>query len=596
MPGRAEQPDIPPALREQMRDHLAFLYSRDRLESIWARLVQILAGFRGPRRPRAALDEGDTVLITYGDQFRERGPAGERAEPPLRTLHRILTGPLSQGSRPVVSGVHLLPFFPYSSDDGFSIIDYTRVNPDMGAWHDVEGLGQDFRLMFDLVLNHVSRESEWFQRFLAGDPGYRDWFITVDPDEPRDWVEKVVRPRARPLLTPVETAWGKTLVWTTFSEDQIDLNYAHPPVLLRMIEILLLYVEKGAEIIRLDAIAYLWKERGTSCLHLEETHRVVKLFRSVLDAVAPGTVIITETNVPHEENISYFGDGSDEAHLVYNFSLPPLTMHSLLTGDAQVLSGWAAGLETPSDQTTFFNFTASHDGIGVTPARGLLSADEIQALVDATEQRGGFVSYKAEADGSRSVYELNISYVDAVSDPALGNGPAQVARFMVSQAIMLSLAGVPGIYVHSLIGSRSWRQGVEQTGRTRTINREKLERGQLEQELADAASLRSQVLDGYHRLLGARRGEPAFHPQGAQQVLQIEIAVFCLLRISPDGHSHVLCAHNVSGQSRRLLLDPESLGLPAGTWRDLLSGSEYLVESDGLELALPPYGVQWLKV
>ena len=588
---------ISQSLQGRMQEHLAFLYGTERARGVWAELEAILFSFhqRNPklvmRGDATQLTEQDAILITYGDQFQKPGVA------PLETLRQVLTQTLA---RPV-SGVHILPFFPYSSDDGFSIIDYTQVNPRFGEWGDVEALEQQFRLMFDAVINHISRHSTWFQQFLKGDPEYADWFIAFEPDAPTDWIPQVVRPRPWPLLTQVQTAAGEKLVWTTFSEDQIDLNYAHPPVLLKILEVLLLYVEKGAQVIRLDAIAYLWKKIGTPCIHLEETHRVVKLMRCVLDAVAPATILITETNVPHEENISYFGQPvahkghTDEAQLVYQFPLPPLVMHSLLTGNAGAISRWAASLEVPT-QATFFNFTASHDGVGVMPARGLLREAEIQKLVDATLAHGGRVSYKTNADGTRSVYELNISYFDALSDPAASEPlGVQVARFIASQAIMLALVGVPGIYVHSLLGSRSWPEGVKRTGQNRTINRQKFDQATLERELADPASLRSQVLRAYRRLLRARASDPAFHPFGRQKILFLDEGVFALVRTSPGGDSRVLCLHNVSGQSRTLQLVPDQLGLQPGTWSGLLTDKVLAVDAGSSALTLRPYQVRWLK-
>jgi len=582
-------------LQGKILNHLAFLYGAEQAGALWQRLEALLSDF-ARRNPALAvpsttgkLTERDALLITYGDQFTEPSVS------PLQTLHRILSGALNGA----VSGVHILPFFPYSSDDGFSIIDYTQVDPQLGAWDDVQRLSTDFRLMVDLVINHISRQSDWFRRYLAGDPEYAGWFITVEPGTD---LSQVVRPRALPLLTPVQTASGDKLVWTTFSDDQIDLNYAHPSVLLKIVEILLFYIEKGAQLIRLDAIAYLWKTIGTPCIHLEETHQVVKLMRCILDAVAPGVLIITETNVPHQENISYFGDpqpgdrGTDEAQLVYQFPLAPLVMHSLLSGSAVAITRWAASLSAPPG-ATFFNFTASHDGIGAMPARGLLSKAEIQALVDATLAHGGRVSYKANPDGSRSVYELNISYFDAVSDPSASEPLAtQVRRFIASQAIMLSLAGIPGIYVHSLIGSRSWHDGVAQTGRNRSINREKLDRVTLEREMGDPDSLRHQVFGAYRHILNVRASDPAFHPHGAQRALDLNEGVFTLLRTSPDGRSRVLCAHNVSDQEQRLHLNPTELDLPTGKWRELLSGKEFTVGREGLILPLSPYAVLWLKI
>jgi len=596
---------VPKSLQDRILDHLGFLYGPERAARVWPDLKDILRGFNA-RNPDLALSptareltERDAILITYGDQFREPGPHGTVRVPPLQTLRTVLTETLDHP----VSSVHILPFYPYSSDDGFSIIDYSQVDPSLGSWPDVERLGDDLCLMFDAVINHISRQSEWFQRFLAGDPAYRDWFIAFDPEAPTDWVSKVVRPRTLSLLTPVQTATGEKLVWTTFSADQIDLNYAHPPLLLKIIEILLLYVERGAQIIRLDAIAYLWKEIGTPCIHLPETHRVIKLFRCVLDAVAPGVLLITETNVPHEENISYFGvlrpdtGRTDEAQLVYQFPLAPLIMHSLLSGDARIISRWAAGLDTPAPQATFFNFTASHDGIGVMPARGLLSEAQIEALIEAALAHGGRVSYTTNPDGSRSVYELNISYFDALSDPGAGEPQAvQVARVGVSQAIMLALRGVPGIYVHSLLGSRSWHEGVRLTGRNRSINREKFQRAALERELADPTSLRHQVFGAYVRLLRARASDPAFHPYGEQRALFLDDGVVALLRLSPDGASRVLCLNNVTAQRRSVWLDPGELDLEPGLWRDLLGGEAHRVEPGGLSLSLAPYAVHWLKV
>jgi len=612
-------------LEASILDHLTFLYGIQRAPALMERLQAILAEFRqrnsrfpttGTNKcpvPQERLTERDAILITYGDQVTEPD------KHPLQTLAEVLETYV----KGTITGVHLLPFFPYSSDDGFSVIDYAAVNPDLGTWADVERLGSDFRLMFDAVINHISAQSGWFQEFLRGNPEFADYFIVVE--EGTD-LSQVVRPRALPLLTRVQAAQGERLVWTTFSTDQIDLNYANPDVLLRIVEILLFYVEKGAEIIRLDAIAYLWKKIGTPSIHLEETHRVVKLFRAVLDAVAPHVILITETNVPHRENVSYFGDGSDEAQMVYQFTLPPLVLHTFHTGDASRLSEWAAGLSTPSGGTlqhegkrsgtvqykgkrsgtvqykgkrsgTFFNFLASHDGIGVRPAEGILSASEVQALVERTRAHGGYVSYKAEPDGSQTAYELNISYFDALSDPHAAEPlDLQVRRFLASQAVMLSLAGVPGIYVHSLFGSRSYHAGVEQTGRYRSINREKFRRESLERALADSPSLRYRVFYPYCHLIRTRAAHRAFHPSGPQQVISAPPAFFVLLRGAPDGSEALLCIHNVSDSEQSLQIDLGALPLPhAGQMYDLITGAAFPVDGFGeLTLRVVPYQVLWL--
>jgi sucrose phosphorylase len=578
-----------------MQGHLTFLYGQETGASYWDKLRQTLRRFarRNPGlqslsvAPDERLTEADAILITYGDQVTQPG------QPPLQTLAEFL----GQRLKGAINGVHILPFFPYSSDDGFSVIDYSVVNPGLGTWDDVQPLRADFRLMYDLVINHVSVQSAWFQGFLRDDPAYADYFIVVEPGAD---LSLVTRPRALPLLTPFQTPSGEKLVWTTFSADQVDLNFANPGVLLAIIEVLLLYVEKGAELIRLDAIAYLWKIVGTSCIHLEQTHRVVQLMRAVLDAVAPRVLLITETNVPHAENVSYFGDGADEAQMVYQFSLAPLTLDAFHSGDARQLTRWAEGLQTPAPTTTFFNFTASHDGIGLRPAEGILDAAAFQRLVDKALAHGGHVSFKTNSDGTTSPYELNISYFDALSDPAAVGKEGletQIGRFIASQAIMLSLAGVPGVYVHSILGSRSYHAGVQETGRYRSINREKLRRAELQAALADPASLRRQVFERYVRLLRLRAAHKAFHPNGPQKVLDVNPALFSLLRVSPDGQERVLCLHNVSDQEQRFEVNLEALGVPRGdAWRDLLTGGRCpLGESGELAGVLSPYQVLWLR-
>ena len=582
---------LPKTLENQILDHLTFLYDEHNAAGIMTNLWNRLAAFRSSHPTLAETDtaerltERDVILITYGDQIQSPDKT------PLHNLAEVLDATV----KGAITGVHILPFSPYSSDDGFSVIDYYAVNPDCGDWDDVARLGENFRLMFDLVVNHISAHSDWFNAFLAGDPAFANAFIVVEPGTD---LSMVVRPRALPLLTAVTTSSGEEkLVWTTFSTDQIDLNFADPAMLLRILDVLLFYVAQGAEIIRLDAIAYLWKIIGTSCIHLEQTHRVVKLFRAVLDAVTPGVMLITETNVPHAENISYFGDGSDEAQLVYQFPLPPLTLHALMRGDASYLTRWAAALEPPSAptvaRTTFYNFLASHDGVGVRPVEGILPPDEVQAMAKRVLAHGGHVSYKANSDGSQSAYELNISYFDALSDPHSDEPQnVQVARFMVSQAIMLALQGIPAIYVHSLFGSRNFYAGVEQTGRYRSINREKFQRAVLESALADPTSLRAQVFAAYRHLLAVRAQHRAFHPNGPQRVLDVHPAIFAVERTSPEGAETVVCLHNVSAQ-------PVTCTVPVlntAACHDLLSDAIFPIENSACIVQLTPYQVAWLLI
>ncbi|MGD2049769.1 MAG: alpha-amylase family glycosyl hydrolase, partial [Chloroflexota bacterium] len=385
---------------------------------------------------------------------------------------------------------------------------------------------------------------------------------------------------------------------TTFSSDQIDLNYHNPDLFLEIVDILLFYVAQGAQFIRLDAVAFLWKKIGTSSIHLPQTHRIIQLMRKVLDVVAPGVAIITETNVPHEENISYFGDGTNEAQMVYNFSLPPLTLHAFHTENAETLSRWADSLSLPGDQVTFFNFLASHDGIGLTPVKGILSPAAIDEMVQRTQALGGFVSQRTNLDGSFSPYELNINFLDALGDPERNDESSEliVRRFLASQAILLALQGVPGIYFHSLFGSRGWVEGVNETGRVRTINRQKLAFSQLEDELNNPRTLRSAIFQGYFHLIEQRKSNPAFHPNSSQRILFCHEGVFCLLRSSIDESSHVLCLHNVTRGLQEIFIDTSHLPFAKGTTlTDLISQRPIRSSKAKWKLKLEPYQVFWLE-
>lgn len=516
------------------------------------------------------LTQRDALVICYADHVQH---AGER---PLQSLAQFAQQHLSG----TVSGIHLLPFYPWTSDDGFSVKDFFRVDPAFGTWDDIAEFTGSFDLMFDAVFNHMSAQSEWFQKFLAGDPAYADFFVTVEgnPD-----LSQVVRPRALPLLTEFHSATGPRHVWTTFSADQVDVNVQNPRVLLALLEALLFYTTHGARFIRLDAIAFLWKEIGTRCQHLPQTHAVIQLMRAVLDEAAPHVQLITETNVPHTDNISYFGDGTNEAQLVYNFALPPLVLHAFASGDATALTRWAATLQTPSDRTAFFNFLASHDGIGVNPARGILSETEINALVERVQRHGGHVSLKNNPDGTRSPYELNITWFDAINPPD-DSVPEEVKlrRYLSTQSILLSLAGMPGIYLPSLVGARNDRTGAEISGIPRRINREKFMRPELDRQLATPHSHAARIFTGYQTLLRLRRQHPAFHPQAAQTIPALDPRVFAVLRETANGSDRVLCLHNVSAE-------PVTLPLP---WpaKDAVNGQPI-----GSQLPLAAGDYRWLR-
>jgi sucrose phosphorylase len=552
--------------RGQIKDSLKVLYP-DCFEKVFQAVLALIEKWQREYFPKYRwVDNSDVLMITYGDAVCKKGEA------PLATLQQFMEAEFHDS----INIIHLLPMFPYSSDDGFSVIDFRQINPEMGTWKDIEKLNAGYDLMFDAVINHVSRESAWFKGFTEGNPAYRDFFITANPDG--DYT-KVVRPRSLPLLTKVETSEGPQYVWTTFSDDQIDLNYKNPAVLLEILDILLLYAGKGGRFIRFDAIGFAWKEEGTSCMHLPQVHEMVKLMRAVLQSCAPLCSIITETNVPHADNISYFGSGHDEAALVYQFPLPPLVLFSFLKQDASRLSQWAASLEPTGNDTAYFNFLASHDGIGLRPVEDILNDAEKEFMVKETLARGGQIGYRSLSDGSEVPYELNINYLDAIAGDETDT-QRQAQKFMASQCILLSMMGLPAIYYHSLFGSHGDPAAYKESGIKRRINREKLDAGVLLNELHQSGTLRNLVVSRYKQLICLRKTLQAFHPNSPQRVLCLEPEVFALLR--GERPEQILVLVNVSG--RQVTVQPGR----AGT--DLVSG-----EACGPAVNLAPWQYRWIR-
>jgi len=544
-----------------MKALLENLYSNHEATVLKEKLDALISRFRaenpelaGEKRGLTA-DQSEVLLIAYGDQVRSEDRS------PLLGLKQFMEQRLEG-----ITGLHLLPHFPYSSDDGFSVIDYLQVDPALGTWDDVRSLSENYSLMFDAVINHISAQSDWFKEFLDGtDRGY---FKLSDPSLDHSLV---TRPRTHPLLTAFETKAGPKHLWTTFSTDQIDLDYANPELFLKIVEILLEYARQGARYLRLDAVGFLWKELGTTCMHLPQTHQAVKLLRKIFDEAAPGMVLVPEINGSYEENAPYFGNGYDEAQMVYNFPLPPMVLHTFHTGDSGKLSDWLSTLSTPSDDTTFFNFLSSHDGIGVRPVDHLLEPAEVEALTERVRAHGGEVSNRL-VNGEEVPYELNITFYDALTAPdePVSTG---VNRMRCSHAILLALAGIPGIYFNSLVGCPSWREGLAETGRNRTLNRRKFTRTELD-NLLERSPQMGRVREALLELIEVRGQTEAFHPQAPQEIQKLHPGVVAIKR------GEVLALHNIRNESVNLRVD----GF------DLITRSEV-----GPALELEPYGVRWLK-
>jgi glucosylglycerate phosphorylase len=591
--------EIPHNFREKVLTKLTFLYGKQMANKYMPELERICKVYYAYKTEEMAeigktfdskerFTEEDVILITYGDIIREDGVS------PLTTLSKFCGIYLKQ----TINTLHILPFFPYSSDRGFSIMDFETVDPRLGTWENIEDLETRYKLMFDGVINHISTKSRWFQRFLDATPHYKDFFINYDSYDDLTPEERniIFRPRTSDILTKFKTVYGEKFVWTTFSKDQVDLNYKNPEVLIRIIEILLFYVRKGADIIRLDAITFLWANSGTSCANLEQVHTIVKIFRAILDLVAPHVAIISETNIPHKENISYFGNGYDEAHMVYNFALPPLVLYTFYSKDATKLSEWAASHKPISEATTFLNFLDSHDGVGLIAVKDILSHEEIHFTIQRAREHGGYISYKTYKDGTEVPYEINITWFSALNrEDGIGHLDRQIKKFIASRAIALVLQGVPGVYIHSFFGTRNDVNAVIDTNIKREINRTVINYNTLIETLANPDKLTDKIIHKLNALITIRTKQSAFHPNGAQDILKIKPEIFAVLRTSPNKDQHILSLINITDDEFQITIPKKTVNIFEQEWYDLISQDMYTFKDESISLTLKPYDVVWLE-
>ena len=564
-------------VERQLLEHMQLLYAEHSVQELVGKVLDSIGEpVQNLHDTLAPLNEADCLLISYGDSV----IGGDRT--PLQNLKFFL----DKHCRQQIPCVHILPFYPFSSDDGFSVIDYLSVREDLGTWQDVEAIAAEYTLMVDLVINHISSQSRWFQEYCHGlREGY---FIEIAME---DDLSQVVRPRVTPLVRPTDTTSGMKQVWCTFSHDQVDVNFANPEVLIAYLKFIAFYLRAGARLLRLDAIGFLWKRPGTTCIHLPETHEVVRMIRNVCEYLAPGTQVITETNVPNHENLSYFGN-RNEAHAIYNFSLPPLLLHALLTGESKHLKQWMMSMPPAPQGCFYLNFTASHDGIGMRPAEGLLSGREQMQVIDSVRKFGGLLSTRQTPDGTEHVYEMNVSLFDALQGTVDGPDDLGKERFLCSQTVMMGIEGVPAFYIHSLLATPNDHAGVRTTGRNRSINRHRWDIDRLEAALNDKESNQSVILNELLRLIGIRSRQAAFHPNATQFTLQLAPCFFAFWRQSRDRSQSIFAVHNLTAESQNLRLADLNL-ISIDRWWDLISG-EPLDDISG-EFQLAPYQCLWVS-
>ncbi len=567
-------------LKKIYRDH-----SDEEIEFVWSQLLQIIQRNNAieisEESPSAELwDSSSAILITYPDAVFNAGDSS------LKTLRDLIEKYLDG----LCSVIHILPFLRFTSDGGFAVSSYKEIEPRFGEWEDIRNLSKNYILMADLVLNHVSSSHSWVKQFVNNEEPGLSYILNPSMDE--DW-SNVIRPRSSSLFTSLKTKSGYKQAWTTFGPDQIDLNWHNPNILIEFLNLIILYINSGVRWIRLDAIGFIWKKSGTTCLHLEQVHEIVKILRLQLQGLSSSAVLITETNVPQKENLSYLNLG-EEANIAYNFPLPPLLLESLMSNNCDLLNRWLNSWPSLPSKTTFLNFTSSHDGVGLRALEGLMEESRIHQLLINCEKRGGLVSHRRMPNGKEQPYELNISWWSAMSDEGSDPTLFQFERFLLSQTFIMCLKGVPAFYLQAILASKNDLNKFNQSGQRRDLNRERFESNSLFRDLEDSSSNASRNIKYLKSAMSIRGKLKAFHPDSPMLLLssdRTDLIIIC----RGLGFESVWAIHNMTSNQVNFCLNDlfkdDTLKANSYLWEDCLNKQTI----NSVNMILKPYDVCWLR-
>ncbi len=559
-------------------------HTTEEINFISNQLLQILDDFSEKSayeeiRDKERWNESHSVLITYADSIYKNGEAT------LITLRKLLSKHFGSLSKVV----HILPFLKSTSDGGFAVSSYDSLEEKFGCWDDLRSISENHDLMADLVLNHVSSSHPWVQQFIKSqEPGISNVF---SPRQNLDW-SNVVRPRSSSLFSQINTEDGPKQVWTTFGPDQIDLNWHNPKMTLEFLNLIINYLSNGIKWLRLDAVGFIWKESGTTCLHLPKAHSIVRLLRVLLNNLLDDGVLITETNVPQKENLSYLITG-DEAHMAYNFPLPPLLLEAIITSRADILNSWIFDWPILPEDTTLFNFTASHDGVGLRALEGLMNEQRIKDLLINCEKRGGLVSHRRLSNGDDKPYELNISWWSAMEDSSRDAKRFQYERFILSQLLVMALKGVPAFYLPALLASENDIKSFSMTGQRRDLNREKFKSENLSAVLNNPESNANKNLKYLRNAMDVRSELKQFHPCSQMKCLSKGRSDIVVIKRG-KGPESVFAIHNMTENKINYQLNdndlPKIIDNNFNT-HDFLTSTKYNCKN----ISLDPFQVIWLS-
>ena len=528
----------------------------------------------GKKLKKIKISEKTSVLICYGDSL-----LNGNKEKTIQIFRKFYKKKLEK----FFEIIHFLPFYPSSSDSGFAVKDHYQVDKKLGNWSDIFNQSKKTNIMADVVINHASSKGLWFKNFLRNKSPGKDYFLTVNN---KFDISEVVRPRENKLLKKISIFKKDNLIWRTFSDDQIDLNFKNPRVLLRFIKIMINLSNHGVTIFRLDAIAYLWKKSGSKCINLKETHEIVRLLRIICNLLKSKPIIITETNLPERENLSYFGKNNNEAHWIYNFSLPPLLVHSFLFEDSTYLNKWCKNLPSTMIGNNYLNFIASHDGIGMRPVEGYLNKKNLSKFFRRLKKNGGRLSHRKVQGSSKKVYEANITLFNAFKKTDYDKkGKFFLERYVSAHAIMIAFEGIPAIYFNSIFGTSNDEYKYIISGNKRDLNRYKWNKNRLESLLKNKNSKQSLFYHKVMKLLWIKRQNKAFHPNAKRENLNLGKKIFGFKRTSLDKKQIIYNITNLSSKHQKF-----NFNYKFREYKNLLDKSKL-----SYNLVLKPFETLWLS-
>ena len=563
-------------IKKKISSIYSLYYSKKNLDICVEEIFRVINTFNkfGKKGKKLKISEKTSVLICYGDSL-----LNGNKEKTIRIFRKFYKKKLDH----LFEIIHFLPFYPSSSDSGFAVKDHYQVDKKLGDWSDISKFSKNTNIMADVVINHASSKGLWFKNFLTNRSPGKDYFLTVNK---KFDISKVIRPRENRLLKKIGIFKKDNFIWRTFSDDQIDLNFRNPKVLLRFIKIMINLVNHGVTIFRLDAIAYLWKKSGSKCINLKETHEIIRLLRIVCDSLKSKPIIITETNLPENENLSYFGIKNDESHWIYNFSLPPLLVHSFLFEDSTYLNKWSKNLPQTKIGNNYLNFIASHDGIGMRPVEGYLDKKKLSKFFKRLKKNGGQLSYRKVQNASKKVYEANITLFNAFQKTDYDKrGKYFLERYISAHAIMIAFEGIPAIYFNSIFGTSNDEYKYIISGNKRDLNRYKWNKKRLENLLKNKNTKQSIFYHKIMNLLSIKKQNKAFHPNAKRENLNIEKKIFCFKRTSLDKKQVIYNITNLSSKNQKF-----NLNCNFKNFKNLLDKSKI-----NRKFELQPYETLWLS-